>query len=149
VTQDEDELSLKEFYNYTVSQIGREESLINNRLSWMLTFQGFLFAAIALVTDVGTDPAIRIILRNLVPIVGLVIGAFTLIGVHAAYLSINNIKAKCKERKERKERLGDRPLYPPAHGTPTAHRLGKIPSYGIPTMVVIAWLLFLLLLIKM
>ena len=146
MTQDEDELSLKEFYNYTVSQIGREESLINNRLSWMLTFQGFLFAAIALVTDVGTDPAIRIILRNLVPIVGLVIGAFTLIGVHAAYLSINNIKAKCKERKEK---LCYRPLYPPAHGGPTAHRLGQIPSYGIPTMVVIAWLLFLLLLIKM
>ncbi len=31
-----------------IEKIKHEESLINSRLTWMLTFQGFLFASITL-----------------------------------------------------------------------------------------------------
>jgi hypothetical protein len=127
-------LDLKDFYDYTTQQIERENDLINNRLSWMLTFQGFLFAALALVVNKDTEPAVGLIFKNVLPIIGIAVALLAFLGVLAAYISIDNIKQKWKKQ------LGNQ-QYPPAHGTPLASFLGRITSYGIPISIVIAWLL--------
>jgi hypothetical protein len=129
-----EELSQKDFYEYTVKQIEREQGLVNNRLSWMLTFQGFLFAAIALVINKDTEPTVRIVFRNVIPAIGIAVALLALIGIHAAALSSNEIKAKWKQRDGFQQ-------YPPTFGTRKISLLGRITSYGIPTSVVVAWLL--------
>lgn len=132
----EEELSQKDFYEYTVRQIEREQGLVNNRLSWMLTFQGFLFASIALVVNKDTEPAIRLVFRNVMPTIGIAVALLALIGIHAAALSSSEIKAKWKQRDGFQH-------YPPTFGTRTISLLGRITSYGIPISVVLAWLLLL------
>ena len=131
-----EELSQKDFYEYTVRQIEREQGLVNNRLSWMLTFQGFLFAAIALVVNKDTEPTVRVVFRNVIPAIGIAVALLALIGIHAAALSSNEIKAKWKQRDGFQQ-------YPPTFGTPKISLLGRITSYGIPTSVIVAWLLLL------
>jgi len=64
----------------------------------MLTFQGFLFASFALVANVSINPTIRSAFGIIVPIVGITVGALTLIGVIAAYVSIDYIKCKLREK---------------------------------------------------
>jgi hypothetical protein len=129
-----EELSQKDFYEYTVRQIEREQGLVNNRLSWMLTFQGFLFASIALVLNKDTAPSVRLVFRGVIPGIGIAVALLALVGVHAAALSSSEIKAKWKQRDGFQQ-------YPPTFGTPTISRLGRITSYGIPISVIVAWIL--------
>jgi hypothetical protein len=131
-----EELSQKDFYEYTIRQIEREQGLVNNRLSWMLTFQGFLFASIALVANKDTESATRLVFRNVIPAIGIAVALLALVGIHAAALSSNEIKAKWKQR-------DGFHYYPPAFGTRTVSLLGRVTSYGIPTSVILAWLLLL------
>lgn len=139
--QQKEVLSVKEFYDYAVRQLERELNLINHRISWMLTFQGFLFATIALVANQNADQAIRAVFRNVIPAIGIAVAFLALIGVHAAYLSIKDIKTTLKQKLGYWE-------YAPAFGTPTSSVLGKVPSYGIPISIVTAWFIFLMGLIK-
>ncbi|MBW4484681.1 MAG: hypothetical protein KME14_19270 [Tildeniella torsiva UHER 1998/13D] len=134
--QQKEVLSVKEFYDYAVRQLERELNLINNRISWMLTFQGFLFAAIALVANQNTDQAIRTMFGIVVPIIGIAVAFLALVGVHAAYLSIKDIKETWKKKLGHWE-------YSPAFGTPRSSLLGRVPSYGIPVSIIIAWFIFL------
>lgn len=126
------DLTLQDFYKYTVKMIDQENTLINNRLSWMLTFQGFLFATLALIASKDTPQSISLAFRNVVPIVGIVVAFLALLGVFAAYISIDNTKRKWKKRLENHQ-------YPPAHGTALASILGRITSYGIPISLILAW----------
>ena len=133
--QQEKILSTKVFYDIAVRQLERELSLINNRISWMLTFQGFLFATIALVANKNTEQAIRIVFRNVIPTIGIVVAFLALIGVHAAHLSIKSIKTRWKQNLDYLE-------YSQAFGTSISSILGRVPSYGIPISIIIAWFLF-------
>lgn len=133
--QQEKILSTKVFYDIAVRQLERELSLINNRISWMLTFQGFLFATIALVANKNTEQAIRLVFRNVIPTIGIVVAFLALIGVHAAHLSIESIKTRWKQNLDYLE-------YSQAFGTSTSSILGRVPSYGIPISIIIAWFLF-------
>lgn len=135
--QQEKILSAKEFYEIAVRQLERELSLINNRISWMLTFQGFLFATNALVANKNTEQAIRIVFRNVIPTIGIVVAFLALIGVHAAHLSIKSIKTRCKQNWDYLD-------YSQAFGTSPSSILGRIPSYGIPISIIIAWFIFLI-----
>lgn len=135
--QQKEVLSVKEFYDYAVRQLERELNLINNRLSWMLTFQGLLFAAIALVAHKDTEQATRVVFRNVIPTIGIVVAFLALAGVHAAHLSIKDIKTKWKQKLGHWE-------FSPAFGTSTSSILGRVPSYGIPISIAIAWFLFLI-----
>ena len=50
-------------YEYMSKQIEREDGLINTRITWMLTFEGFLFAALAIVAGKDDDPNIQFVLN--------------------------------------------------------------------------------------
>lgn len=53
--------SAKDFYEYTVHQIEREQGLVDTRISWTLTFEGFLFAAIAIAISENTPEDVKAI----------------------------------------------------------------------------------------
>lgn len=39
----------RQYYEDLSKQIEREDGLVNTRMTWMITLQGFLFAALALI----------------------------------------------------------------------------------------------------
>lgn len=129
-------LESKSLYEHTTQRIKQETDLINNRLSWMLTFQGFLFAAITLVSRKDADQTVSSILKDIIPIIGISVALLALSGVHAAYTAIEEVRKQYEKLRENEE-------YLPAYGDEKAKKLGKITSYGIPLLIAIIWIIFL------
>lgn len=82
----------KETYDMYKEQVSREDNLINNRLSWMLTIQGLLFAALSvLATENEGVQALLETLKTVIPIVG-GISALAVFGtVIIAHVSLYNL----------------------------------------------------------
>jgi hypothetical protein len=105
--------------------IRHEENLINTRLTWMLTFQGFLFAAASLASGKS-----RSAILDVVPWVGISVAALSFLGVAAAYGTIDAA---------RKTYQGA------AFGGARWRKLfGRTNSLGIPVIIVIAWVMLFL-----
>jgi len=126
-------------YKFILRHIEREESLINRRIAWMLTFQGFLFATIALLANNQVSPSLRTNLEALSAIAGLLVGLLACIGVNAAYSSINN-KLDTWGAPKRQARISDelRDRLPPITSK-HASSGGKFLSYGLPLVFVLVW----------
>lgn len=75
-------------------RILHEETMIYNRMHWMLTFQGFLFASLALISDTKADDHIRSVLLNIIPVLGAMIGLLTFAGIAAAYIHMHEIRSQ-------------------------------------------------------
>lgn len=131
-------------YKFIVRHIEREESLINRRIAWMLTFQGFLFATIALLANNQVDASLRVNLEALSAIAGLLVGLLACIGVNAAYSSIKD-KLKRWGSPERQKAISDalRDRLPPITSK-HASSGGKFLSYGLPLVFVLVWGILLL-----
>lgn len=130
----------QKFYEYTTQRIKQETDLINNRLSWMLTFQGFLFASITLVLRKDTDQAVSSILKIMIPIIGIVVALLTLTGITAAYRAIRKVRLKLESNEQLKKEYEQ---YPPAYGDMLARTLGRVTSYGLPLSLAITWVILL------
>jgi hypothetical protein len=128
-------MTYEEIHKRTSDQITKEEGLIHNRLTWMLTFQGFLFAAVVLSANTAVEERLGHLLRTTIPWLALCSAVLALTGVSAAYLSINNIKEILKKY----EPTGADAVKLPAHGTALASLLGRITSLGLPLLVIVAW----------
>ncbi|MGQ0764218.1 MAG: hypothetical protein ACT4OZ_00960 [Gemmatimonadota bacterium] len=87
---DEMAAEAKEVVRTTVEH---EESLIDRRLSRLLTLQGFLFAAIAITAEQPAS-AFAPTLQWLIPTVGFLSAAVTFLGVIAAYRHIDYERKK-------------------------------------------------------
>ena len=131
-------------YRFILRHIEREESLINRRIAWMLTFQGFLFATIALLANNQVDPSLRTNLEALSAIAGLLVGLLACIGVNAAYSSIKD-KLNRWGSPERQKAISDalRDRLPPITSK-HASSGGKFLSYGLPLVFVLVWGVLLL-----
>lgn len=116
-------------------QITKEEGLIHNRITWMLTFQGFLFAAIVLSANSNVDHRLGALLRGVIPWLALASAGLAFIGVRAGYISINTIKKFLLDYE-----VEHKPsVKPPAFGNPTASTMGRMTSHGLPLLVILAW----------
>ena len=69
----------------------REDSLVNNRLIWVLTIQGFLFAAVALSFEKGIEQKIYLLIISIVGVAISVMGAFLSV---LANIHINKLKSQ-------------------------------------------------------
>jgi hypothetical protein len=128
-------LTLNDYYDDTARQIKREERLINDRLSWMLTFEGFLFAALALTANVSNAGVLRNNLKYTIPAIGFVVAMLTAVGIFGAYISINQIKRFWANQKG-----SDR--FPIAYGNRLASFLGRTTGYGLPFAMMLTWVVF-------
>ena len=79
-------------YEYMSKQIEREDGLINTRITWMLTFEGFLFAARAIVAGKDDDPNIQFVLKYALPIVGSIIAFLAFLAIQAALTALKELK---------------------------------------------------------
>jgi hypothetical protein len=95
------EISLEKRYELIREQITHEDSLINQRLNWLLLSQGFLFAAFtSIVTSTSysggklalIDPLFASRILFGIPITGLLLNFFSYFGLHAAYQSLKHLR---------------------------------------------------------
>ena len=120
------------YYEYLAHQIEREDGLVNYRLTWMLTTQGLLFAALALLAGKEIDVDMRAMLAWLLPRIGIALSVIALLGVSAANNQITYLKKKW-------EKL-DYVKAPRPYGGPWAWRFGLIPSLCLPVLFFAAWI---------
>ena len=123
------------YYGYIAHQIEREDGLVNYRLTWMLTTQGLLFAALALLTGTAIDTEIRAMLAWLLPWIGIALSVIALVGVSAANHQITYLKKKWE--------MLDYDKAPRPYGWPWAWRFGLVPSVCLPVVFIAAWIFVL------
>jgi hypothetical protein len=126
-------------YKFILRHIEREESLINRRIAWMLTFQGFLFATIALLANNQVSPSLRTNLEALSAIAGLLVGLLACIGVNAAYSSIKDKLNKWGSEKRQAQIADELKDRLPPITSKHASNGGKFLSYGLPLVFVLVW----------
>jgi hypothetical protein len=132
VDQGKRELDEKQaHYEYIAFQIDREDNLVNQRLTWTLQLNGFLFAALALIGS-EMDKKLHDVLLNVLPIAGFTVSFAGLLGVIAANLSMENLKSQWTSKKDVR--------WPRPFGNPTAFTLGLAPSVALPLVLSGAWL---------
>jgi hypothetical protein len=103
-------------------RIQHEVDNINTRLTWLLTFQGFLFAAVSLASKEVRSP-----LLETIPWIGVAASVLAFLGIVAAYVTIGDIRAE-----NRSVALGTR--------IKSRKWLGRTNALGIPIMLVAAWI---------
>ena len=88
----------REYRAALAQEIAAENTLVTHRMTWNLTFQGFLFTGYALVlsrpvADAASADRVSIFL-NVLPVAGIVVAMLAIIGVFAAYGQISYLR-KC------------------------------------------------------
>jgi hypothetical protein len=118
-----------------------EDELINRRLSWNLTLQGFLFAAYGLRSQVaaaGSKESPRFkALSYVFPFVGAFVAYLVYKSIRAAQLAIDGVRCKWIDGVSHslRELL-------PGHtggGNLKAVKWGERPQKGIPLVIIAAW----------
>jgi hypothetical protein len=103
----------------------------------MLTFEGFLFAGLAIISNTKQSPQVRNALKDVLPLVGASVAALTILGVLAATLSIMKAKDVWEAR-------GNNQEFGPGYGSKLASVFGRVTSFGVPLVVAAAWIVILM-----
>jgi len=113
-------------------------------MTWTLTFEGFLFAAIALIGRSGKDldPGLGWFIKYAIPVLGCLVAFVGLDSVNSAYRAIRELQNFWNEH-------GDVADFPPV-ALIEQGRLMKscprvaTPGYSIPVTIGTAWILLLM-----
>jgi hypothetical protein len=122
--------STKDKYEYLAKQIEREDGLINTRISWLLTFEGFLFAAFGIMSKEPSSIQSKILW--LIPIAGFSMSFLAMLGINAAISALNNLK---------KQWEGNFCGYIQPFGNDNEHKSAVTYSRGIPILLMGIWLI--------
>jgi hypothetical protein len=142
---------LAEHFQLFRDYVKHEDELINRRLTWLLTVQGFLFAAYGIANQIyagsnsknGSETlAMRNFAERLGSVfasVGLVVGALAFLGVLAAQFSVWSLEKQWKNiPKPNAAEAASLPGLTGA-GNIMAKVLGAIAHNFIPIMIIGAW----------
>ncbi len=135
-----------------------EHNLINCRLTWFLTIQGFLFATYGLSIQklaevqarsssnlqIGSVSHLKNVLY-IIPVIGLLISFLVMLSVYAAFLSLKRLKVIWDE--EVKNLEGPWLPDPAASGVGNALFYGLNAPFGIPIVLLFSWIVILICLI--
>ena len=124
-------------YNAYCRQVDREDKLINNRLSWMLTTEGLLFGALALMASSNAntqiDKSVVAALKQCIPIIGIVIPASALRTIIAAHRVVNKLQVRWAKLEH----------YFPNLPSPFGGHHFALPIFGpslvLPIAIIVAW----------
>jgi hypothetical protein len=137
-------ISRTEYYQIIRSQIEHEDNLINQRLSWFVAAQAFLFSAYAILLN--APPQVRLqsfatqqeILFSLIPLVAIGVSILIYITVIAALLAMANLRRLLKNHME------DSALFPPVQGYRQTLLLGQATLILIPFVFMSSWIVLLI-----
>lgn len=124
-------------YDAYCGQVNREDKLVNNRLSWLLTTEGLLFGALALMAsssgNTEVDAAVVKALKQCIPIIGIVIPISALITNLFSHVVVAGLLEKWNTIQ----------CHFPNHPSPFGGQESAVPSAGpsvvLPLSIVAAW----------
>jgi hypothetical protein len=134
-----------QYYQIIRSQIEHEDNLINQRLSWFVAAQAFLFSAYAILLNAPSQLRVarfgtqHEILFFLIPVVAIGMSILIYITVIAAMLATANLRRLLKTCINEK----DRALLPPVQGYRRTLLLGQAAPILIPFLFMISWIVLL------
>ncbi|HEU4342280.1 MAG TPA: hypothetical protein VFU31_11985 [Candidatus Binatia bacterium] len=137
-------ISRIQYYQIIRSQIEHEDNLINQRLSWFVAAQAFLFSAYAILLNalpqVGVQrfAAQQELLFSLIPLVAIGVSILIYITVIAAMLAMANLRRLLKTHME------DSALLPPVQGYRQTFLLGQATPILIPFLFMSSWMVLLI-----
>lgn len=135
------------YYKFLREEIKREDEITHYRVTWSITFQGFIInaAAIALVFGWSDPPEGVIISRKLfiliLAVMGLYMGFASLIGVLASRRSIEEAKTEWNKRNDFWHLYPN--IVPQTFGQKNAFSMGTIFSIATPIGFITLWCLIL------
>jgi hypothetical protein len=133
-----------QYYQIVRSQIEHEDNLINQRLSWFVASQSFLFSAYAILLSAASQGRLQRfvtqqeILFFLIPLVAIGVSILIYITVIAAMLAMANLRRLLKNH------LDDTALLPPVQGHRQTFLLGQATPILIPFLFMISWIVLLI-----
>ena len=132
-----------QYYEIIRSQIEHEDNLINQRLSWFVAAQAFLFSAYAILLNAPSQVRLATqqeILFFLIPLVAIGVSILIYITVIAAMLATANLRRLLKTHMNEK----DSALLPPVQGYRQTLLLGQASPILIPFLFMISWIVLLI-----
>ena len=118
-------------------QMDREVELVHKRLTWALTFQGFLFTAVSFSIRVPeTALHYQLALLDTIPIAGGLSAFFTLLGVTASAKHRTRIRNHWETVVVS---CNDCTLLPPFYSPVGNSVMGRFTSYGILVTLIFVW----------
>jgi hypothetical protein len=135
-----------QFYEIIRSQIEHEDNLINQRLSWFVASQAFLFSAYAILlnapSQVRLEPFARQqeLLFSLIPLVAIGVSILIYITIIAAMLATANLRRFLKAHMNE----NDSALLPPVQGYRQTLLLGQASPILIPFLFMVSWIVLLI-----
>jgi hypothetical protein len=132
-------LNVTELYEKVRAQIEHEDNLLTQRLNWFLTSQSFLFTAYAIVFN-GTPPAwakpaIRSILMQVIPLIGVAAGALILIAIVAGAIVMHDLRRSFQTSQSAAADTG----LPPLQGRAATRFMGLLAPLLLPVMFIAVW----------
>jgi len=146
-----DEPKPHETYEAFRSYVRHEDSLVNSRLSWNLTVQGFLFAGYGVLaqkafefcadgkTPIGPFNSLRSTMLVL-GLLGVMISLTSFVGICAANMATRKVRKQWQAKIDASPKL--KGLFPAltGGGARGAEAAGQIPQFFLPVLFILAWL---------
>jgi hypothetical protein len=138
-------ISRIEYYQIVRSQIEHEDNLINQRLSWFVAAQAFLFSAYAILLNAPSEVRLerfatqQKILFFLIPLVAIGASILIYITVVAAMLAMANLRRLLEGYMKEEESA----LLPPVQGYRQTLLLGQASPILMPFLFMISWIVLL------
>jgi hypothetical protein len=120
-------------------QVAVEQQLVATRMSWNLTFQGFMIASYALIAAADTSEPARFLIQMVICAAGLIVAAATYAGVIAASSQSSFLKARWKDLSL------DSTGYPRPFSIEIGAKLGRLPPRVICGTVALMWIALIIL----
>lgn len=128
----------KSFLELITKEIAAEHTLVTARMTWNLSFQGFLFAGYGVALGrLGSTEKLNPIVENFFDVLafaGIMTAASSMLGILAAFTQINALKRLWYKNNEALAKVGPRPF---------SHWLGglagRVPPIAITTVIMVAW----------
>ncbi len=138
-SQKQPEAGLDITINRLDNQIKAEFEVINQRMTWLMVAQSFLFIAYANVW-VGLSRGFHMILSKLaviIPLIGIAMAILVRLAIWAAHSVVSQVKD------ERARFENDHPAFKDykisVHRREIEHRLGNLPAQILPFVFIVAW----------
>ena len=134
------------YYQIIRSQIEHEDNLINQRLSWFVASQAFLFSAYAILLNAPSQGRLRSfatqqdMLFYLIPLVAIGVSIVIYITVIAAMLAMANLRRLLESHLKEEESA----LLPRVQGYRQTLLLGQATPVLIPFLFMISWIVLLI-----
>lgn len=135
-----------EYYKVIRSQIEHEDNLVNQRLSWFVAAQAFLFTAYSILLNAPSPTRLekfaaqQDLLFLLIPIVAIGMSILIYTTIIAAMIAMAHLR-RILEREVREE---ERAHLPPVQGYRLTLLLGQAAPIFLPLLFIAVWILILI-----